>query len=582
MHSFVKSIRSQVTHSSPVNTCEISAKTEPFGSGVRTLLWDSEGYHLIAVSNGTTTLADFTFCKSILCSSFAQSKSSDIILQTTNKLLRFHMSSGMDFVSADWEPLQIPLSYLTFNYPIENVAISGDRNHIALSGSRGCVIYSGTSKKWRMFGNLEQEYQVKCSAMVWIDNVILALVSINDQNESELLLYPRTHLDEVSRLERRVISQSKILFIDSTSVLLRITQQQMKLVPIIFMYDESMKLHIYTCPIDYDKNNNIQVKLTKLEIMDMTQFHTSIPRSMVSVSCKSTTGVNASETKKLLSSVRLLFVHANGDLGAFKLHGTQKEFILENGVDGLWIEQERSYNDKLIYFTFNGKSRKGTDMSIVDLSLLPKINHIRVKNIIPFDTEAVPMGVLKDFGVFLQISETVKQRLSAHMDVENTHSQSRSKLSVPSSRFNSRDLLFMENPLGFPYYEMQPKMYPYVHGLLLGLLFEQHVDSKAPTESVSENVDSFESLVSFTKQLPPHKNSALSFVANLEWMLHCALGSTDSSTYLSIERSTEEGVFSRVDMRKCVVAGNISLNNILCSLLNGYSMSFIGLYVNYY
>jgi len=507
---------------------------------VTALVWDSEGYHLVAVSKGSTTIADFSFCKSVLCRGFSQSKSSSVVLQSSDKLLRFHMSSGTDFVSADWEPLQIPLSYLAFNYPIRNVAISNDRNHIALSGRKGCVIYSGTAKKWRMFGNLEQEFQVQCTGMVWIDNTVLAMISRNEKNESELLLYPRYHLDESSRLARQTITNCKIIFMDSTSVLLRITKDQIKLVPIIFMYDETMKLHIYTCPIEYEKNN-VHVNLGKLDVIDMSEYHTTVPRSMVSVSCKSNCGLNSSESKKLLSSVRLLFLHANGDLGAFKLHGTsRKEYILETGIDGLWIDTEQSYLDRIVYFTFNGKSKRGTDMSIVDLSSLPKCSHIRIRDIIPFDSEAVPMGVLKDFGVFLQISERVKHRICAPLDKEITSSAT-SKIAMPSPRFNSRDLLFMENPSGLPYYEMQPKMYPYIHGLLLGLLFEMK----------DEN---FESLKSFARNLQVHKDSPLTFAANLEWMLHSVLGGSEhSANTLSVESiNVEDGVTTTVDLSKLI------------------------------
>ncbi|EFC50694.1 WD40 domain-containing protein [Naegleria gruberi] len=508
---------------------------EPFGSGVRSLVWNSDGCHLVAVSNGTSTLADFTFCKSILSNNFAQSKNSKVVLQTSEKLLRFHMSSGTDFVNADWEPLEIPRSYLGFNYPIENVATSPDGNSLALSGRKGCIIYSGNVKKWRMFGNLEQEYCINCIGMVWIDNIVLAIVSRNDLGESELLLYPKHHLSDTTRLEKRIITNSNILFIDTTSVLLRITENQMKLVHLIFMYDESMTLHIYTCPIDYGNNNSISVSLTKLEVIDMSKFHSIPPKSMISVSCHSRCSINSSENTKLLSSTRLIFLHTNGDIGAFRLHGSRMELILERGVDGIWIDTEKSFGDNMVYFTFNGKmSRGGTDLSIVDLSQLPKLNHVKVKNIIPFDTEGVPIGMLKEFGVFLQISESVKQRICAPIEKK----KSSTKISdLSPHRFSGREILFLENPLGFPHYEMQPKMYPYIHGLLLGFLIES-------------SEEDHEKLVSFTKNLPAFQNSPMaSFTANLEWMLHCALGSTDSSSYLSIEKLQEDHKFVKVDMR---------------------------------
>ncbi|KAL9643955.1 hypothetical protein ABK040_005424 [Willaertia magna] len=494
----------------------LSKKMETFESGVRTIGWDSEGYHLLAASNDNSTLLDISFCKSVMCRTPSQSKSPYLLLQSADKLLRFHMSSGANFVNADWEPLQIPVSYLTFNYPMKYVAVSGDGNHIALAGRRGCILYNSMIKKWRMFGSLTQEYKIKCYGITWIDNVVLALVSRNEKNESELLLFPRYHLDESSLICKDIITDRKILFIDTTSVLLRITKDETKIVPLIFLYDESMKLHIYSCSIEYLITKQIKALLTKIDTIDMSEFHKDVlPRSMTSVYCKSNVNINSTENYKLLSSVRVMFLRANGDLTVLQIN-TNKEYLLETGVDTFWIDNELSYNDNIVYFTYNGKHKRGTDMSIVYLTKL-HTSHIRIKNIIPFDLDAIPLGTLKENGVFLHILETIRHRIDNNN--ENHH-------------------LFIENPLGFPYYEMQPKMYPYIHGLLLGLLFQCKINNE-----ISE-------LIHFAKHLPILKYSPLTFLANLEWMLHYVLvvGSSSNDHSFSIE-ILNNNEFIKIDLQ---------------------------------
>lgn len=66
------------------------------------------------------------------------------------------MSSGTDLVHADWEPVQIPLSYLSGNYPIQYVSVSEDGKQIAVAGRYGCILYNRQMRRWRMFGDMNQ------------------------------------------------------------------------------------------------------------------------------------------------------------------------------------------------------------------------------------------------------------------------------------------------------------------------------------------------------------------------------------------------------------------------------------------
>ncbi len=94
----------------------------------------------------------------------------------------FHMSSGTDLVHADWEPIQVPLSYLAGNYPIRYVSLSEDGKQIGVAGRHGCILYNRQTRRWRMFGDLNQEKAITCVGMTWLDNVVIALVSKTPQH----------------------------------------------------------------------------------------------------------------------------------------------------------------------------------------------------------------------------------------------------------------------------------------------------------------------------------------------------------------------------------------------------------------
>lgn len=87
---------------------------------------------------------------------------------------------------ADWEQLQIVKTYLQANYPIKYVSLSPDGQNIAIAGKQGFAIYNRGLRKWRLFGDVFQEAEIKPNALEWIDNIVVAVVHRNTEEKSEV------------------------------------------------------------------------------------------------------------------------------------------------------------------------------------------------------------------------------------------------------------------------------------------------------------------------------------------------------------------------------------------------------------
>jgi hypothetical protein len=157
----------------------------------------------------------------------------------------------------------------------------------------------------------------------------------------------------------------------------------------------------------------------------------------------------------LLARTRLLFHHPDRRLTVLLLHDRQREVLLDTGVDQFWIESEVSYENRTVFFTYHGSdARRGVKLTMRDLSeeeqsffsswfSSGKLTGTAMNNLIQFDPDACPLGVFKEAGIFLHASETGMAKMANAMS---------------------------------PYYEIQPKMYPYMHGILLSALLENYME----------------------------------------------------------------------------------------------------------
>lgn len=64
-------------------------------------------------------------------------------------------------------------SYIGTNWPVMHVAANADGTYLAIAGRRGLILYDMQLKKWRVFGDVTQERQVQCVALLWIGKIVV-------------------------------------------------------------------------------------------------------------------------------------------------------------------------------------------------------------------------------------------------------------------------------------------------------------------------------------------------------------------------------------------------------------------------
>jgi len=81
-----------------------------------------------------------------------------------------------------WIIIQMPLSYLSNNWPIRYAAIDGDGRYIAIAGQNGFTHYSLMTRRWKLFGNESQEkdFEVRGGLLWWNDNIVVSCFNLMD------------------------------------------------------------------------------------------------------------------------------------------------------------------------------------------------------------------------------------------------------------------------------------------------------------------------------------------------------------------------------------------------------------------
>ena len=75
-----------------------------------------------------------------------------------------------------WAPLRVSPVYVSANQPLNVAAMSDDGQHVAVAGRRGLALVAVRSGKWRVFGDVLQEMEVRCHLVAWLGSRLVAMV----------------------------------------------------------------------------------------------------------------------------------------------------------------------------------------------------------------------------------------------------------------------------------------------------------------------------------------------------------------------------------------------------------------------
>ncbi|XP_077981374.1 guanine nucleotide exchange factor subunit RIC1-like [Glandiceps talaboti] len=105
-----------------------------------------------------------------------------------------------------WQAIQLPIGYLSANWPIKYAAVDRAGHCVAVAGKTGLAHYALFTRKWKLFGNetQEQDMAVNGGLCWWKDFIITACYNVNE-NRDEIRLYPR-----VSNLDNAFATITKV------------------------------------------------------------------------------------------------------------------------------------------------------------------------------------------------------------------------------------------------------------------------------------------------------------------------------------------------------------------------------------
>ncbi|KAI8806108.1 RIC1-domain-containing protein [Cladochytrium replicatum] len=156
---------------------------EAYFHGVRELFWGPGSYELFMLplfgtDGAPTDIYVISFAKSAISLFNTMDNVRNVFLVCDDRILLYEGNNKeFDVMNLDlvqWDTLQIPVMYITQNWPIRYATISPSGNFLAIAGRRGLAHYSTESKRWKLFGNEQQEQSfVVRGGMLWHRNILI-------------------------------------------------------------------------------------------------------------------------------------------------------------------------------------------------------------------------------------------------------------------------------------------------------------------------------------------------------------------------------------------------------------------------
>uniref|UniRef100_A0A2N9F0P2 RIC1 C-terminal alpha solenoid region domain-containing protein n=1 Tax=Fagus sylvatica TaxID=28930 RepID=A0A2N9F0P2_FAGSY len=187
--------------SSPMVKPNQDSKFEPLMGGTSLMQWDEYGYRLYAIEEGSSErILAFSFGKCCLNRGVSGTTYVRQVIYGEDRLL---VVQSEDTDELKMLHLNLPVSYISQNWPVQHVAASMDGMYLAVAGLHGLILYDIRLKKWRVFGDITQEQKIQCKGLLWMGKIVVVCNYIDSSNTYELLFYPRYHLDQSSLLGRK-------------------------------------------------------------------------------------------------------------------------------------------------------------------------------------------------------------------------------------------------------------------------------------------------------------------------------------------------------------------------------------------
>ena len=147
-------------------------------AGRRAVCWSPEGLQLVASSRrDPSRVLLFSFARAALDNSSptrSGTNQSSLLSVPSACLLgddRVLCVFGSDVLGDAERPtlhhLPLPQQYSGLNWPARLIAVSARGEDLAVAGERGAALYSHRHRRWRLFGDVNQESAIRCLSLTW-------------------------------------------------------------------------------------------------------------------------------------------------------------------------------------------------------------------------------------------------------------------------------------------------------------------------------------------------------------------------------------------------------------------------------
>ncbi|XP_076948762.1 uncharacterized protein LOC143621133 isoform X1 [Bidens hawaiensis] len=373
---------------------------EPLMSGTSFMQWDEYGYRLYAIEAGSSErILAFSFGKCCLNRGVSGKTHVRQVIHGEDRLL---VVQSEDTDELKLTHLNLPVSYISQNWPVLHVAASEDGMYLAVAGLHGLILYDIRLNRWRFFGDVTQEQKIQCTGLLWMGKIVVVCNYIEPSNTYELLFYPRYHLDQSSLLYQKPLL-AKPMVMDVYNDYLLVTYHP-------------FDVHIYHVKVSGDltpsSNPDIQLSTVR-ELSIMTAKCHPAAMHFIPDQLESDASIkDASSSPNMLEKepIRCLILRANGELSLLDLiDGRERE--LTDSIELFWVTCGRSVKTNLIEeVSWLDYGHRGMQVWYPSSGLDPykQEEFLQLDPELEFDREVYPLGLLPNAGIVVGIT----QRLS--------------------------------------------------------------------------------------------------------------------------------------------------------------------------
>ncbi|XP_051147008.1 uncharacterized protein LOC127262396 [Andrographis paniculata] len=388
--------------SSPVGKPNPDIKYEPMMGGASLLHWDEYGYRLYAIEEGSSErIISFSFGKCCLNRGVSGTTYVRQVIYGEDRLL---IVQSEDTDELKILHLNLPVSYISQNWPILHVAASRDGMYLAVAGRHGLILYDIRLKRWRVFGDVTQEQQIQCRGLLWLGKIVVVCNYVDSSDAYELLFYPRYHLDQSSLLCRKPLV-TKPMVMDVYQDYLLVTYRP-------------FDVHIYhvkiTGELSPSSAPDLQLSTVReLSIMTAKSHPASMRFIPDQLQQERKLKSDLSSTSILLNRepARCLILRMNGELSLLDLDdGRERE--LTDSVELFWVtcgqsEEKTSLIEEVSWLDYGHRGMQVWYPS-PGVDSFKQEDFLQLDPELEFDREVYPLGLLPNAGVVVGVS----QRLS--------------------------------------------------------------------------------------------------------------------------------------------------------------------------